>query len=333
VRLQVLHETHYIYSSPVHAVAMEARLQPCNDEYQSRQRYRLTITPKTAIEEYTAFSDIQVQYWTLLKASELDVVSESVVDIHERPLLPIQVPPIQLDPIAFYAYLHETTLTGVTTNIEDFARQFTKLAAEDWYQTALAVREAIHSAIDFETGLTTTETIASDVLRLGRGVCQDFTHLMLATLRTLNIPARYTSGYLNQDTSPEYPHSQGIHQTQTMFDQGKGMLQTQTMFDQGMSQHQEQSGSGNKDREDSAVARLARPALRGTGASHAWVEVYFGGQEGWRGFDAANNLLVDQNFVRIGAGRDYHDVTPVKGVHKGPAEEDLKVTVSVTRVP
>lgn len=70
----------------------------------------------------------------------------------------------------------------------------------------------------------------------------------------------------------------------------------------------------------------------GTGASHAWYEVYLGQEIGWRGFDAANNLLVYENFVRIGAGRDFRDITPVKGVHKGPAEEELKVTVSVLRV-
>src|SRR5258707_14352821 len=111
MRLQVTHETRYVYSTPVHALAMEARLQPCNDQYQSRQHFRLNISPKTAVEEYTAFTDILVQYWTLLKASGADILSESVVDIYERPLTAIHIPPLELDPITFYRYLHETPLT------------------------------------------------------------------------------------------------------------------------------------------------------------------------------------------------------------------------------
>src|SRR5258708_27044840 len=185
MRLRVLHETHYVYSNPVRAVAMEARLQPCNDEYQSRQRYRLQITPRTQIEEYTTFSDLLVQHWTLLKAEELHVVSESVVDVRERPLLPIQVAPFEFDPITFYPYLHDTPLTNITPEIEAFAEQFRDVAAQDWYATALAIREALHAILDFETGLTSTDTTAADVLRLRRGLCQDFTHLFVAWLPQL----------------------------------------------------------------------------------------------------------------------------------------------------
>lgn len=303
MRFRVLHDTHYFYSEPVHAVAMEARLQPCNDEYQSCQRYRLIVSPKSLVEEYNTFSDIHVQYWTLLKATEVQIVSESVVDIRERPLTPIDVPPVELDPLEFYPYLHDTPLTEVTAEIREFAAQFESAAAENWYQAVLAVREAIHDAIDFEAGKTTTDTSATEVLQLGCGVCQDFTHLMIATVRSLGIPARYTSGYLNQNVTHK------PRQSQTM---SAGFMQQEQISVE-------------------AILEEA-PPWRGTGASHAWCEAYFGPEHGWRGFDAANNLLVDQNFIRIGAGRDFRDVTPVKGVHKGPAEEDLTVTVNVTRI-
>ena len=303
MRLQVIHDTHYVYDHPVHAVAMEARLQPCNDEYQSRQRYRLAIVPKAPIEEYTTFSDLVVQYWTVLKASEVRIVSESIVDVRERPLTPIEVPPQELDPIGFYPYLHDTPLTEITPEIVEFASQFSHSAAEDWYQTALSVREAIHDLVDFQSGKTTTDTTATEILTLRCGVCQDFTHLMLATIRQLGIPARYTSGYLNQQLG------QPPSQKQEM---SAGVMR------------QEQFGGAP------LLQKILEHPLRGTGASHAWCEVYFGPEHGWRGFDAANNLLIDQNFVRIGAGRDFRDITPVKGVHKGPAEEGLKVTVNVT---
>ncbi len=46
-------------------------------------------------------------------------------------------------------------------------------------------------------GATDVGTIASDALAARRGVCQDYTHVMLAALRILGIPARYTSGYFH----------------------------------------------------------------------------------------------------------------------------------------
>ena len=292
MRLKVVHETLYSYSVPIHALAMESRLQPCNDAYQSCQRYRLSVTPRTPIEQYTTFNDLIVSYWMLLKASEVHVVSESFVEIRQRPLIPVESPPVALDPVEFFPYLNPTILTTATPLVHDFSRQFAQIAAQDWYQATIAVQNAIHRVMKFQPGCTTTETTADDALRTGCGVCQDYTHLMIAVLRNLSIPARYVSGYLNQRPSLE-----PLHMGETTI---------------GQSQKQGQSN--------------------GTGASHAWCEVYFGPDAGWRGFDAANNLLVDQNFVRIGAGRDFKDITPVKGVHKGPAEEALEVKVTVTPV-
>jgi transglutaminase-like putative cysteine protease len=299
MRLTIHHETHYLYSAPIHALAMEARLQPCNDDYQFCQRYRLSVTPKTPVETYTTFNGFPVHYWTLLKASEVLVVSESVVDVHTRPMAPVVVPPIALDPIEFYPYLTTTPLTAVSAKVEDFASQFKPEAAEDWYQTSIAVQRTIYDTVNYNVGCTGTQTTADQALELGCGVCQDYTHLMLATLRSLGIPARYVSGYLNQNYKSD---PSGSDHTDQPLD----------------------------DADDAPIA--SPPSVRGNGASHAWVEVYLGSAIGWRGFDPTNNLLVDHNFVRIGSGRDFTDMTPVKGVHKGPAEEELTLTVTISDV-
>ncbi|MBM7565370.1 transglutaminase family protein [Paenibacillus sacheonensis] len=66
-------------------------------------------------------------------------------------------------------------------------------------------------------------------------------------------------------------------------------------------------------------------------ASHAWVEAYVPGM-GWCGFDPTNDALVGERYVKLGHGRDYKDIVPVKGVYMGTGEADLKVTVDVRRV-
>lgn len=66
-------------------------------------------------------------------------------------------------------------------------------------------------------------------------------------------------------------------------------------------------------------------------ASHAWCEVYCGPNDGWIAFDPTHKpLLVDERYVRIGTGRDYADVTLVRGTFKGNAKEKLTATVRVT---
>ncbi|MDP3971722.1 MAG: transglutaminase family protein [Candidatus Nanopelagicales bacterium] len=66
------------------------------------------------------------------------------------------------------------------------------------------------------------------------------------------------------------------------------------------------------------------------GESHAWVEVWNGG---WFPCDPTNGLDVGEQHVVVARGRDYADVTPLKGIYSGGQAEALGVTVSVTRLP
>ncbi|HTQ99291.1 MAG TPA: transglutaminase family protein [Candidatus Acidoferrum sp.] len=70
--------------------------------------------------------------------------------------------------------------------------------------------------------------------------------------------------------------------------------------------------------------------LVGSDASHAWVETWLPGV-GWVGFDPTNGKLANTEFIVIGWGRDYADVTPLRGVVLGGGEHELEVRVTVTR--
>lgn len=66
-----------------------------------------------------------------------------------------------------------------------------------------------------------------------------------------------------------------------------------------------------------------------TGESHAWVEWWDGG---WNGFDPTNSVPIGNRHVTLGRGRDYGDVPPFKGLFSGSRSEGHTVTVEVTRL-
>lgn len=133
----------------------------------------------------------------------------------------------------------------------------------------------IHRDFTFKAGVTTISTPVSRILAQRAGVCQDFTHLMLAGLRAIGLPARYVSGYLR--TRPP---------------------------------------SGQAPR-------------RGADQSHAWVGAWMGPEHGWVDLDPTNNLIVYDEHVVLAWGRDYGDISPVRGVILGGGQHSVTVGVDL----
>ena len=69
--------------------------------------------------------------------------------------------------------------------------------------------------------------------------------------------------------------------------------------------------------------------LKGAQASHAWLEAFIPGH-GWIGVDPTNRLRTGERHVKIATGRDYSDVSPMRGTYRGTGERTLRVDVLVT---
>lgn len=132
----------------------------------------------------------------------------------------------------------------------------------------------IHRDFAYEKGVTDVTTSVETAFAQRRGVCQDFAHVMVACLRSIGIPARYVSGYLQTTTDP------------------------------------------------------GKPRLVGSDESHAWVSVY-SLDAGWIDFDPTNDVQPAMQHVTVAWGRDYSDVTPVKGVTLGGGAHTVEVSVDV----
>ena len=73
--------------------------------------------------------------------------------------------------------------------------------------------------------------------------------------------------------------------------------------------------------------------LRGVDASHAWVSVWCGAEAGWVDIDPTNDCLVSDRHVAAAWGRDYADVSPVRGVLSGGGAHRLEVAVDLDLRP
>ena len=66
-----------------------------------------------------------------------------------------------------------------------------------------------------------------------------------------------------------------------------------------------------------------------SGESHAWIEAWTGG---WWGFDPTNDVEIGPRHIWVAIGRDYADVSPLKGTYSGGSATAIEVTVDVTRL-
>ncbi|MBX7431477.1 transglutaminase family protein [Mycobacterium sp. Y57] len=65
------------------------------------------------------------------------------------------------------------------------------------------------------------------------------------------------------------------------------------------------------------------------GQSHAWIQAWTGE---WWNYDPTNDTEINEQYISVGVGRDYADVTPLKGIYSGEGSTDLDVVVEITRL-
>lgn len=92
-------------------------------------------------------------------------------------------------------FLGPTPRLATDKAIAQFAQDVSDPAASA-AEMVIRIGKALHDFMAFDSNATTVDTSASEAFRLRRGVCQDFSHIMILALQALGIPAAYVSGYL-----------------------------------------------------------------------------------------------------------------------------------------
>ncbi|TGP55423.1 transglutaminase family protein [bacterium M00.F.Ca.ET.230.01.1.1] len=111
-----------------------------------------------------------------------------------------------LSPSAPHHFLAASDHVGIDAAITAYARES---LAGSTVATAVNLCNRIHRDFTYDGKATTVQTRASDAFALKRGVCQDFSHIMIAGLRGLGIPAGYVSGFLRTIPPKGKPRLEG----------------------------------------------------------------------------------------------------------------------------
>ncbi len=209
MRWAIRHRTAYRYADAVRESFNEARLRPFNSPRQRLEHFELTVTPPARANHYTDFYGNWVDQFDVAEP-------HTTLELETRALVTTFAPDT-LAPDARPATLAEARQAGQSDPCLDFvqASRFTdtgpetgRLAADamagetDAWQAALALARWVHERMAYEPRATHVHTHAREALAAGRGVCQDFSHVLIGLCRAAAIPARYVSGYLaTQKTS------------------------------------------------------------------------------------------------------------------------------------
>lgn len=194
MRLTIRHETTYRYASPVHYTIQQLRLTPAGSQVQRIAHWRLS-TPGKVTPAVDAFGNHMHTLVLHHAHSEIHLLAEGEIDT--TPLVDGRL--YESDhPVPVLCFASATPLTGRSEAIDALADE-----ADVTTPTGLLdLAEAICARVDYEAGITEVTSTAAQALALGRGVCQDHAHLMLAICRARGVPARYVSGYFDPGDVP-----------------------------------------------------------------------------------------------------------------------------------
>ena len=303
--LEITHDTHYSYDPNVEIAQHFAHLKPVSLDSQQVIASEILVNPKPSWSEENVdnFGNICTFFSLQNRHSELVISAKSLIQTTDVVAIgpkPSDTPAWEL--VREYFRYHSNTHWDAaseflfTSPFIDLRPEFVEFAKANFtsgrpiLEAAIDLTQRIYGEFHYVSKSTDIGTPAIEALHKREGVCQDFAHILISTLRSIGLPAKYISGYILTNPPP-------------------------------------------------GQARLI-----GGDASHAWASIYIPSisEQGqltkglWCDLDPTNNRWGYQtpgsDYIHLAHGRDYADVSPIRGVIHGGLDHTLNVAVTVKPV-
>ncbi|MFC0282901.1 transglutaminase N-terminal domain-containing protein [Camelimonas abortus] len=192
MRIRIAHTTTYRYDQPARRLQQILRLTPRSSDSQHVRSWRVIVRPEVRLRHDEDMlgnhllrlclegptQEISISVSGEVQTSDTHGILRGVTE---------RFPPA--------LFLRETALARADASLRDFAREAAGAPGRNRLDVLHDLMRAIHQRMIFDPRHTHAATTAAEAFALGRGVCQDLTHVFIAACRTLDIPARYVSGY------------------------------------------------------------------------------------------------------------------------------------------
>ncbi len=193
MELKILHTTEYTYDAPVTYALQRLRLTPSSCPGQEVRAWKTEIVGAKVEADYVDHFGNRVELASATPSTRaIRIVAEGTVATSN--VNGVVGPHTGFAPL--WLFKRETALTKPGRRIRELARTTT---AEETLDRLHALAVAVHEAVAYIPGRTDATTAAEEAMERGAGVCQDHAHVFVAAARSLDIPARYVSGYLKLD--------------------------------------------------------------------------------------------------------------------------------------
>jgi transglutaminase-like putative cysteine protease len=234
VLYKATHTTRYLYDATVSLCQSEVRLTPRGLPWQTLIESRIETTPAPAsVESHKDYFGNEVSTFTILESHDrFSTVATSLVDV--APRLTVAIPETawervrdtiaahsEADTLEAFEFVFDSPFVGASPELAAYARpsfgpERPLIAAVD------DLSHRIHSEFKYTPKATSVDTPVLDALRLKKGVCQDFAHVMIGALRSMRLSARYVSGYLRSQA--DIKGAEASHAWVSVFIPGAGWI-------------------------------------------------------------------------------------------------------------
>lgn len=203
----VEHTTEFSYSQPVRENTFVLTMCPLQDEYQKIHYYRLKISPSSRVSQYKDHHGNRKHFFSVLKAHEsLSIYSSFQVGVWPAQALSADVDEKEWKTLNnlkqsgdLRLWLDFGYFTKNSKTLENFLSRECIDKQKDPLTSLRLLNKKLFSIFSYTPKSTRADSGIKEILTSKKGVCQDYTHVMITIARLWGIPSRYVSGYLYQD--------------------------------------------------------------------------------------------------------------------------------------
>ncbi len=203
-RYTIEHVSRYLYTAPVQHCVMSLCLMPREDAGQRLRHFAVTTTPAALLNDETdCFGNTKHVLNIHREHAALEITTRSMVERAPPAALPISLGAGAWEELhswrgsfTYWDFIQGSAFARPSSALTAFVARLDIKPSGDPLESLRRLADTLYDNFQYVPGITSAASPIEQILESGRGVCQDYAHVMIAIARSWGVPTRYVSGYL-----------------------------------------------------------------------------------------------------------------------------------------